>query len=46
MRKQVDKCDVPVVIVGDSRILFDTDLDRAAQLTGVRCNWRLRVEVG
>jgi hypothetical protein len=36
MRKQVDKRDVPVVIVGDSRILVDTDLDRAAQLTGVR----------
>jgi hypothetical protein len=27
---------VPVVIIGDSRILFDSDLDRAAQLTGVR----------
>jgi hypothetical protein len=36
LRRQVDKRDVPVVIVGDSRILFDTDLDRAAQLTGVR----------
>lgn len=36
LRKQVDKRDVPVVIVGDSRILFDTDLDRATQLIGVR----------
>lgn len=26
----------PVVIIGDSRILFDTDLDRFQQLTGVR----------
>ena len=26
----------PVAIVGDSRILFDTDLDRFRQLTGVR----------
>jgi hypothetical protein len=26
----------PVTIVGDSRILFDTDLDRFQQLTGVR----------
>ena len=26
----------PVAIVGDSRILFDTDLDRFEQLTGVR----------
>jgi hypothetical protein len=36
LRKRVDKRDVPVAIIGDSRILFDTDLDRAAQLTGVR----------
>ena len=27
---------MPVVIVGDSRILFDIDLDRAEQLTEVR----------
>jgi hypothetical protein len=27
---------VPVVIVGDSRILFDSDLDRAMKLTGIR----------
>src|ERR1700733_15340297 len=33
LRRQVDKRDVPVVIIGESRILFDTDLDRAAQLT-------------
>ena len=36
LRRQVDKRDVPVVIIGDSRILFDSDLDRAAQLTSVR----------
>lgn len=36
MRRQVDKRNVPVAIIGDSRILFDTDLDRATQLTGVR----------
>jgi hypothetical protein len=36
LRRQVDKRNVPVVIVGDSRILFDSDLDRAAQLIGVR----------
>jgi hypothetical protein len=36
LRRQVDKRNVPVVIVGDSRILFDTDLDRATQLIGVR----------
>jgi hypothetical protein len=36
LRKQVDKRDVPVAIVGDSRILFDTDLDRASELIGVR----------
>jgi hypothetical protein len=32
----VDKRNVPVAIIGDSRILFDSDLDRAAQLTSVR----------
>jgi hypothetical protein len=36
LRRQVDKRDVPVAIIGDSRILFDSDLDRAAQLTSVR----------
>jgi hypothetical protein len=36
LRRQIDKRDVPIAIIGDSRILFDTDLDRAAQLTGVR----------
>jgi hypothetical protein len=36
LRHQVDKRDVPVLIIGDSRILYDTDLDRFAQLTGVR----------
>jgi hypothetical protein len=36
LRRQVDKRDVPVVIIGDSRILFDSDLERATQLIGVR----------
>jgi len=36
LRRQVDKRDVPVVIIGDSRILFDSDLDRATQLISVR----------
>ncbi|WP_162823632.1 hypothetical protein [Lysobacter sp. TY2-98] len=35
-RRQIDMGDLPVAIVGDSRILFDTDLDRFQQLTGVR----------
>jgi hypothetical protein len=36
LRREVDKHDVPVAIISDSRLLFDTDLDHAAQLTGVR----------
>ena len=36
LRREVDRRNVPVVIIGDSRILFDTDLDRATQLIGVR----------
>ncbi len=36
LRREVDKRDVPVAIIGDSRILFDTDLGRAEQLTSVR----------
>jgi hypothetical protein len=36
LRKEIDKRNVPVVIVGDSRILYDSDLDRATQLIGVR----------
>jgi hypothetical protein len=36
LRREVDKRNVPVVIVGDSRILYDSDLDRATQLIGVR----------
>jgi hypothetical protein len=36
LRREVDKRDVRVAIIGDSRILFDTDLDRAVQLTSVR----------
>jgi hypothetical protein len=36
LRREVDKRDVPVAIIGDSRILFDTDLDRTVQLTSVR----------
>jgi hypothetical protein len=35
-RRRVDTEPVPVAIVGDSRILFDTDLDRFEALTGVR----------
>ncbi|HJR74315.1 MAG TPA: hypothetical protein VJ806_11825, partial [Luteimonas sp.] len=35
-RRRIDAGDVPVAIVGDSRILFDTDLDRFQDLTGVR----------
>jgi hypothetical protein len=36
LRREVDKRDVRVAIISDSRLLFDTDLERAAQLTGVR----------
>jgi hypothetical protein len=36
LRREVDKRNVPVAIIGDSRILFDTDLDRTVQLTSVR----------
>ena len=35
-RRRLDAGDVPVAIVGDSRILFGTDLDRYERLTGVR----------
>ncbi len=35
-RRQVDARDVRVALIGDSRILYDTDLDRVVQLTGVR----------
>ena len=35
-RRRIDAEPVPVAIVGDSRILFDTDLDRFQQMTGVR----------
>ena len=35
-RRQVDKRNVPVAIIGDSRILYDSDLGRIEQLTGVR----------
>ena len=35
-RRRIDAGDVAVAIVGDSRILFDTDLDRFEALTGVR----------
>jgi hypothetical protein len=36
LRREVDRRDVPLLLIGDSRILFDTDLDRVQQLTGVR----------
>jgi len=35
-RRRVDAEDAKVVIIGDSRILFDTDLDRFQALTGLR----------
>ena len=35
-RRQVDKRNVPIALVGDSRILYDTDLDLVTQLAGVR----------
>jgi len=35
-RRRIDTGNVPIVIVGDSRILFDTDLARFQALTGVR----------
>jgi len=35
-RRRVDTEDAQVVIIGDSRILFDTDLDRFQSLTGER----------
>jgi hypothetical protein len=35
-RRRLDAGDVPVAIAGDSRILFDTDLDRFERLTGTR----------
>ena len=36
LRRRVDTQAVPVALVGDSRILFDTDLDHFQKLTGVR----------
>jgi len=35
-RREVDRRDVPLLLIGDSRILYDTDLDRVQQLTGTR----------
>ncbi len=35
-RRRLDAGPVPVAIIGDSRILFDTDLNRFQQMTGVR----------
>lgn len=35
-RRRIDKEHVAIAIVGDSRILFDTDLDRFETLTGTR----------
>lgn len=35
-RRRIDAGNIPVAILGDSRILFDTDLDRFEVLTGVR----------
>jgi hypothetical protein len=36
LRREVDRRDVPLLLIGDSRILYDTDLDRVQQLTGLR----------
>jgi hypothetical protein len=36
MRREVDRRDVPLLLIGDSRILYDSDLHRVQQLTGVR----------
>jgi hypothetical protein len=35
-RRRIDAGDVAIAIIGDSRILFDTDLDRFEALTGIR----------
>ncbi len=35
-RRRIDTETIPIAIIGDSRILFDTDLDRFQALTGVR----------
>ena len=35
-RRRIDNEVVPLAIIGDSRILFDTDLDRFEALTGIR----------
>lgn len=35
-RRRIDREAVPIALVGDSRILFDTDLDRFHALTGIR----------
>ena len=35
-RREVDRRDVPLLILGDSRILYDTDLEHVAKLTGER----------
>lgn len=35
-RRRLDREDVPVAIIGDSRILFDTDLERFRRMTGVK----------
>ncbi len=35
-RRQVDQRNVPVALIGDSRILYGTDLNRVTQLAGVR----------
>ena len=35
-RRLVDQRNVPLALIGDSRILYDTDLDRVTKMTGVR----------
>ena len=36
LRRSVDQHNVPLLFLGDSRILYGSDLDRVAQLTGIR----------
>jgi hypothetical protein len=35
LRRDIDRRDVPLVLIGDSRILYDSDLDRVQKLTGI-----------
>jgi hypothetical protein len=35
LRRDIDRRDVPILLIGDSRILYDSDLERVQKLTGV-----------